>query len=54
MRPLRLTPADQLREGLGGHASKHAKFTWVTKQGKYERWIAASKGDYTVIWNVRR
>lgn len=28
-------------------------FTWVTTQGRQERWIVASCGNYTVLWNFR-
>jgi hypothetical protein len=54
MRLLRLKPADELVEGLGGYAFKKAKFTCVTEGNEYERWIAASRGEYTVMWNLRR
>ena len=29
------------------------KFTWVTESGRQERWIVASCGNYTVLWNFR-
>lgn len=29
------------------------KFTWVTEAGRQERWIVASCGNYTVLWNFR-
>lgn len=28
-------------------------FTWITEQGRQERWIVASCGNYTVLWNFR-
>eukprot|EP00887_Chlorella_sp_A99_P003933 scaffold11.g3933.t1 len=28
-------------------------FTWVTQRGQQERWIVASCGNYTVLWNFR-
>ena len=31
-----------------------AKFTWVTSAQGQERYIAASCGNYTVLWNFRR
>eukprot|EP01026_Neomeris_dumetosa_P074566 TRINITY_DN77678_c0_g1_i1.p1 TRINITY_DN77678_c0_g1~~TRINITY_DN77678_c0_g1_i1.p1 ORF type:complete len:581 (-),score=81.42 TRINITY_DN77678_c0_g1_i1:414-2156(-) len=30
-----------------------AKFTWITEQGTSERWIVASCGNFTVLWNFR-
>ncbi|KAF6262618.1 VID27 cytoplasmic protein-domain-containing protein [Scenedesmus sp. NREL 46B-D3] len=54
VRLLRLKPADEMLEGLAGFAFKSAKFTWVTESNDYERWIAASRGEYTVMWNFRR
>jgi hypothetical protein len=30
------------------------KLTWVTEADVPERWIAASCGQYTVLWNFRR
>lgn len=54
VRLLRLNPDDEMLEGLAGFAFKSAKFTWVTESNEYERWIAASRGEYTVMWNFRR
>lgn len=28
-------------------------FTWITERGRQERWIVASCGNYTVLWNFR-
>lgn len=28
-------------------------FTWITQEGRQERWIVASCGNYTVLWNFR-
>lgn len=28
-------------------------FTWITEKGRQERWIVASCGTYTVLWNFR-
>ena len=30
------------------------KFTWVTEQGEQERWIVASCGTYSILFNFRR
>lgn len=30
------------------------KFTWVTEDGKQERWIVASCGNYSILFNFRR
>ena len=30
------------------------KFTWVTEQGKQERWIVASCQNYSILFNFRR
>jgi hypothetical protein len=54
MRLLRLKPADEMALGLAGYAFKGAKFTWVTESDEYERWIAASRGEYSIMWNLRR
>ncbi len=29
------------------------KFTWITEEGREERWVVASCGKYTVLWNFR-
>ena len=51
-RLLRLKPEDAVRTG---HAPlQKGKFTWVTEPGRRERWIAASCGTYTVLWNFRQ
>lgn len=51
-RLLRLKPEDVLL--TGGKPLRGGKFTWVTEQGRQERWIVASCGNYSVIWNFRR
>ncbi|EFN59732.1 hypothetical protein CHLNCDRAFT_133326 [Chlorella variabilis] len=28
-------------------------FTWITEKGRQERWVVASCGNYTVLWNFR-
>jgi hypothetical protein len=38
----------------GGRPFKNGRFTWVTEGSSQERWIVASCGKYTVIWNFRR
>ena len=50
-RLLKLKPEDQAL--LKGEPFRQGKFTWVTDSGRYERWIAASCGNYTVLWNFR-
>ena len=30
-----------------------AHFTWVTEHGRKERWIVATCGNFSVIWNFR-
>lgn len=39
---------------VGGAPLAKGKFTWVTESGREERWIVASCGTYTVLWNFRR
>jgi hypothetical protein len=51
-RLLRLKPEDVLM--TGGKALKGGKFTWVTEAGRAERWVVASVGNYSVVWNFRR
>ena len=50
-RLLRLKPEDVAR--TVGAPLRDARFTWVTEQGRQERWIIASCGNYTVLWNFR-
>jgi hypothetical protein len=51
-RLLRLKPEDKL--ATGSKPLKNGRFTWVTEAGSQERWIVASCGRHTVIWNFRR
>eukprot|EP00879_Flechtneria_rotunda_P026492 GHRR01028249.1.p1 GENE.GHRR01028249.1~~GHRR01028249.1.p1 ORF type:complete len:452 (+),score=188.52 GHRR01028249.1:1096-2451(+) len=51
-RLLRLKPEDRLV--TGGKPFKNGRFTWVTEAASQERWVVASCGKYTVIWNFRR
>ena len=39
-----------------GHAAKlsNARLTWVTEGDRQERWIVASCGMFSVLWNFRR
>lgn len=37
----------------GGKPLEKAHFTWITERGRQERWIVASCGNYTVLWNFR-
>ena len=50
-RLLRLKPEDVAV--VGGAALTKGKFTWVTEANRQERWIVASCGNYTVLWNFR-
>lgn len=50
-RLLRLRPADVAL--TGGAPLEKAHFTWITERGRQERWIVASCGNYTVLWNFR-
>ena len=38
---------------VGGAVLQKGKFTWITEAGRQERWIVASCGAYTVLWNFR-
>jgi len=38
---------------VGGAPMRQGKFTWVTEAGRQERWIVASCGNHTVLWNFR-
>jgi hypothetical protein len=51
-RLLRLKPEDKLV--TGGRPFKSGRFTWVTEAQSQERWVVASCGKYTVIWNFKR
>ena len=50
-RLLRLKVEDVAR--TGGAPLEKAHFTWITERGRQERWIVASCGNYTVLWNFR-
>ena len=50
-RLLRLKPADVAL--TGGAPLEKGHFTWITERGRQERWIVASCGNYTVLWNFR-
>ena len=50
-RLLRLKPEDLAQ--VGNAPLQKGKFTWVTESGREERWIVASCGNYTVLWNFR-
>ncbi|KAK9906793.1 hypothetical protein WJX75_008166 [Coccomyxa subellipsoidea] len=51
-RLLRLKAEDA--ELVGGAPLQKGKFTWITESGREERWIVASCGNYTVLWNFRQ
>lgn len=38
----------------GGSPLRQGRFTWVTDADRTERWICASVGNYTVLWNFRQ
>lgn len=50
-RLLRLKQEDTLL--VKGAPLTKGKFTWITESGRQERWIVASCGNYTVLWNFR-
>ena len=50
-RLLRLRPEDAAK--VGGAPLRQGKFTWVTEAGRQERWIVATCGNNTVLWNFR-
>jgi hypothetical protein len=52
MHLLRLTPED--RSLTGGRPFKKGRFTWVTEAGRQERWMVATCGQYSVLWNFRK
>ena len=49
---LKLKPEDAAR--ARGAPLTRGKFTWVTEQGKQERWIVASCQNYSILFNFRR
>ena len=51
-RLLKLKPEDAAR--AKGAPLRGGKFTWVTEQGKQERWIVASCQNYSILFNFRR
>lgn len=51
-RLLRLKAEDQAKTGVA--SLKGGKFTWITEAGRQERWIVASCGAFTVLFNFRR
>ncbi|GAX80725.1 hypothetical protein CEUSTIGMA_g8160.t1 [Chlamydomonas eustigma] len=51
-RLLRLKPEDQAR--VGNKPLQKGKFSWITESGQNERWIVASCGKYSVIWNFSK
>ncbi|KAK9862011.1 hypothetical protein WJX84_000959 [Apatococcus fuscideae] len=46
---LKLEDADK----TGHRPLAQGKFTWVSESGRQERWIVATCGLYTVLWNFR-
>lgn len=47
------THVDDLAAMQGHKPLAQGKFTWVTESGRQERWIVATCGLYTVLWNFR-
>jgi hypothetical protein len=45
-------PAEDVKL-TGGAALEKGHFTWITEKGRQERWVVASCGNYTVLWNFR-
>lgn len=42
-----------LQVKVGKAKLSKGKFTWITEAGRQERWIVASCGAYTVLFNFR-
>ncbi|KAL6753084.1 VID27 cytoplasmic protein-domain-containing protein [Haematococcus lacustris] len=51
-RLLRLRPEDTIR--TDGRPLSKGKFTWITEKGMSERWVAASCGNFSVVWNFTK
>lgn len=51
--PPRSTQAEDQKLTKGAALEK-GHFTWITERGRQERWVVASCGNYTVLWNFRR
>lgn len=51
-RLLRLKPEDVAR--TGNKPLTKGKFSWITESGVPERWIVASCGNFSVIWNFMK
>ncbi|CAD7702486.1 unnamed protein product [Ostreobium quekettii] len=49
---LALKPEDAVL--LGRKPLRHGRFTFVTESGHQERWIVASCGNYSILWNFRQ
>jgi hypothetical protein len=50
-RLLKLLPTDLAR--TKGAAFAKARFTWITSGDTQERWVAASVGNFSAVWNFR-
>ena len=50
-RLLKLLPADVAR--TGGAPFTKGRFTWITSGDAQERWVAASVGTFSAVWNFR-
>lgn len=51
-RLLRLSPFDNAK--ANGAPLEKAHFTWITEKNEQERWVVASCGKYTALWNFRQ
>ena len=40
-------------EGAQAAPFQKGRFTWITEANHQEKWIVASVGKYTVLWNFR-
>jgi hypothetical protein len=50
-RLLKLLPGDVAR--TGGASFAKGRFTWITSGDTQERWVAASVGTFSAVWNFR-
>lgn len=51
-RLLRVNPIDAVKVGFAPLEKGH--FTWVTSGREQERWVVATCGNYTALWNFRQ
>ena len=53
IRPFSVQPLLDVQAKTGKAKLTKGKFTWITEAGRQERWIVASCGAYTVLFNFR-